>query len=377
MQRRVLFIINSLAGGGAERVMATLLAHSAPWHGRYEIALALLDDEPRAYPVPEGITVHQFASRGSLARGTFALRRLLSDWRPDVALSFLTRANVAAWLARRNAMPLVISERVNTSAHLSHGLAGQLSRRMVALAYPRVDHLIAVSHGVADDLTANFGVDRRKVTVLSNPVDLASIDASAAAAPEIEIDGPYVVAAGRLVENKNFALLIDAFVDARMPGKLVIIGEGPLRAELERHARERGAADRIVLAGFVRNPFPIMAKADLFVLSSNAEGFPNALVEAMALGKPVIATNCASGPSEILADSSAGDLDGLVFAPHGTLVPTNDRAALAEALRALRDPALRARYGAAARRRAGAYSADAAAQRYWRVIESAIVDRTR
>ena len=265
MRRRVLFIINSLAGGGAERVMATLLAHSAPWHGRYEIALALLDDEPRAYAVPEGITVHQFASRGSLARATFALRRLLSDWRPDVALSFLTRANVAAWLARRHAMPLVISERVNTSAHLSHGLAGQLSRRMVALAYPRADHLIAVSHGVADDLAANFGVDRGKVTVLSNPVDLASIEASAAAAPEIEIEGPYVVAAGRLVENKNFALLIDAFVDAQMPGKLVIIGEGPLRADLEQRARDRGAADRIVLAGFVANPFPILANADLFV----------------------------------------------------------------------------------------------------------------
>ena len=374
MRRRVLFIINSLAGGGAERVMETLLAHSAPWHGRYEIALALLDDEPRAYAVPEGITVHQFASRGSLARATFALRRLLSDWRPDVALSFLTRANVAAWLARRHAMPLVISERVNTSAHLSHGLAGQLSRRMVALAYPRADHLIAVSHGVADDLAANFGVDRGKVTVLSNPVDLASIEASAAAAPEIEIEGPYVVAAGRLVENKNFALLIDAFVDAQMPGKLVIIGEGPLRADLEQRARDRGAADRIVLAGFVANPFPILANADLFVLSSNAEGFPNALVEAMALGRPVIATNCASGPSEILADSRAADLDGLIFASHGTLVPTNDRSALAEALRALRDPALRARYGAAARRRAMAYSADAAAQRYWRVLEGAMMD---
>jgi N-acetylgalactosamine-N,N'-diacetylbacillosaminyl-diphospho-undecaprenol 4-alpha-N-acetylgalactosaminyltransferase len=365
LKRRALFIINSLAGGGAERVMATLLRHSTPWLARYEIALALLDSEPAAYQIPSTVTVHQFDAKGGLLRSVLALRRVFADWQPDVVLSFLTRANVAAWIARRDTdMPLVMSERVNTSAHLS----GWLGRRLVRLAYPRAEHIIAVSQGVADDLTAHYGVRGERITVLSNPVDREAIESAAAAEP-LSVEGPYVAAMGRLVDNKNFAMLIDAFVEARIPGKLVIMGDGPLRAELGRRVKEHGAAGRIVLAGFVANPFPTLAAADLFVLPSNAEGFPNGLVEAMALGVPVISTNCASGPSEILADSPADAIRGLTFAEYGALVDTNDRSGLAAALRAFQDSSLRTHYGEAAQRRAEHYSADATVERYWRVLE--------
>jgi len=378
LKRRALFVINSLAGGGAERVMATLLRHSAPWLDRYDIALALLDREDSAYDVPATVTVHQFDAQGSLLRSVRALRRLFREWRPDVALTFLTRANVAAAIARRGIrLPLVISERVNTSAHLPNNLPGKLSRWLVGRTYPRADRIIAVSHGVADELIANYAVEVDRISVLSNPVDIEAIRSAGASGGAIAVDGPYVAAMGRLVDNKNFAMLIDAFVEANVPGKLLIMGEGPLRDQLTQRIQEHLAGDRIVLAGFAGNPFPTIAAAESFVLPSNAEGFPNSLVEAMALGVPVISTNCASGPSEILANAPADTIHGLTFAEYGTLVTTNDRHGLAEAIRAYQDRAVRQRYGAAARERAEHYSAQATVRRYWQVLESAINEGAR
>lgn len=370
--RRILFVINSLAGGGAERVMTTLLRHSAQWRGRYEMALALLDEEPAAYAPPDWIEVHRLDTKFRLTSGVARLRTLVRETRPDLIVSFLTRANVAAVAAAAGTgTPVVISERVNTLAHLPGGLAGLAGRAMVRLAYPRAARVIAVSQGVADDLTARFAVPGERISVLSNPVDGEAIRARAAA-PAADIpEAPYVVAMGRLVSNKNFALLIDAFAASGLPGRLLILGEGPERGALERRIAELGLADRILLPGFSDNPFPAIAAAHAYVLPSNAEGFPNGLVEAMTLGVPVIATDCPSGPSEILAERAPGQTTGLDLAAHGLLVPCDDRDALAEALRRLRDPALRDRYAGAAARRARDFAVDAAVARYWAVIEAA------
>jgi N-acetylgalactosamine-N,N'-diacetylbacillosaminyl-diphospho-undecaprenol 4-alpha-N-acetylgalactosaminyltransferase len=135
-------------------------------------------------------------------------------------------------------------------------------------------------------------------------------------------------------------------------------------------AAELGVGERVLLPGFVANPYPLMRDAELFVLSSNAEGFPNALVEAMALGVPVIAANCASGPSEILAECAQEDIGALTMAAHGLLTPPNDVAAMSEALRAMADPALRKSYGAKAAARAAAFGAVPMKDRYWDVIRS-------
>lgn len=299
----ILFVINSLAGGGAERVLTTILGASAPWRDRYDMHLALLDDEPRAYAVPEWITVTQLDARHRLGASIAQLRRLVGSLNPDAALAFLTRANVATAIAMAGrGRPWLISERVNTSAHLGSGPGAIAARAMVRFAYPRARHVIAVSDGVVDDLVENFGVARDRISAIANPVDHDAIAAQAAAPSSLAIDGDYVVAAGRLVPNKNFALLIDAFAASGLPHRLVIMGEGPERASLEAQIAANGLTDRVSLPGFVANPFAVLARARLFAMPSNAEGFPNGLIEAMACGLPVVATNCASGPSEILAD---------------------------------------------------------------------------
>jgi N-acetylgalactosamine-N,N'-diacetylbacillosaminyl-diphospho-undecaprenol 4-alpha-N-acetylgalactosaminyltransferase len=264
MRRRALFLINSLVGGGAERTMCTLLRYSTAEREEFDLTLGLLDIEPAAYAPPDWVEVRQFDCRGSLARS----------------------------VART---PCVISERANTSAHLSDGLRGAASRALVRAFYPRAARVIAVSEGVAQDLRDNFGVRADRLVTIPNPVDVSVIEAKSREAPALDIGGPYVVAAGRLVKSKNFDMLIRAFALAGGSRKLVILGEGGERDALLRTAAECGLEGRVVLPGFVSNPYPVMRKAELFVLSSNSEGFPNALVEAMALGVPAISVNCRSG----------------------------------------------------------------------------------
>jgi N-acetylgalactosamine-N,N'-diacetylbacillosaminyl-diphospho-undecaprenol 4-alpha-N-acetylgalactosaminyltransferase len=369
----ILFVINSLAGGGAERVLTTILGASAPWRDRYDVHLALLDDEPRAYTVPEWITVTQLDARHRLGASIAQLRRLVGSLNPDAALAFLTRANVATAIAMAGrGRPWLISERVNTSAHLGSGAGAIAARAMVRFAYPRARHVIAVSDGVADDLVENFGVARDRVSAIANPVDHDAIAAQAAAPSQLAIDGDYVVAAGRLVPNKNFALLIDAFATSDLPHRLVIMGEGPERASLEAQIAANGLTGRVSLPGFIANPYAVLARARLFAMPSNAEGFPNGLVEAMACGLPVVATNCASGPSEILVDLPRESVVDARQVPAGALVPPNDIAAFASALREVASEPRRSAAADAARQRSLDYGVAQATERYWRRIDAAL-----
>jgi len=369
-RKRILFAINSLAGGGAERVLATLLTGSVPWRGRYDIHLALLDDEPRAYELPEWVTVHQLDARHKLLPSLTQLRALVGRLSPDTTLSFLTRANIAnAWAMAGRGRPWLISERVNTSAHLGDAFA---AKAMVRMVYPRAAHVIAVSEGVVDDLAANFGVARARMSAIANPVDHRRIAELAAEPPAFTPAGPYIVAAGRLMPNKNFPLLLRAYAEAAPAERLVILGEGPERGALEVLAASLGIADRLDMPGFVANPFAVVSRAQLYAMPSNAEGFPNGLVEAMACGVPVVATNCASGPSEILAGRSRDAISGSIAVDGGALVPTDDVQAFATALVEVLAEPRRSACGAKARERSLAYGVEQAAANYWAQIEAAL-----
>jgi glycosyltransferase involved in cell wall biosynthesis len=369
-RKRILFAINSLAGGGAERVLATLLTGSVPWRARYDIHLALLDDEPRAYDVPEWVEVHQLDARQKLLPSLTQLRALTKRLSPDAVLSFLTRANIAnAWAMAGRGRPWLISERVNTSAHLGSARA---AKAMVRMVYPRAAHVIAVSEGVVDDLAANFGVARDRMSAIANPVDHRRIAELAAEPPAFTPAGPYIVAAGRLMPNKNFPLLLRAYAKAAPQERLVILGEGPERGALEALAASLDIADRIDMPGFVANPFAMVSRAQAYAMPSNAEGFPNGLVEAMACGVPVVATNCASGPSEILAGRSRDAISGRIDVDAGALVPTDDIQTFAAALLDVLAEPRRSACGAKARERSRAYGVEQAAANYWARIEAAL-----
>jgi N-acetylgalactosamine-N,N'-diacetylbacillosaminyl-diphospho-undecaprenol 4-alpha-N-acetylgalactosaminyltransferase len=368
---KILFVINSLAGGGAERVLTTLVGGSAALTDRYTVEVALLDREDEVYSLPDWVKVHRLDCQGRFLPSLVQMSALIRREKPDLTLSFLTRANVVSALTMRlRGKPFVISERVNTTAHLNDGGNSGLTKALVRLTYPWAKRVIAVSRGVGDTLIQDFSVKAERIVAVANPIDTSAIVEKAQQAPPETFEKPYVVAMGRLVPNKNFALAIQAFALSGLPGRLVILGEGPERAALIALGERLGLGERLQMPGFASNPYAIIAHAEFMALSSNAEGFPNALVEALAAGVSVVATDCASGPAEVLDVALAGD--SAVEGRGGFLVPVNDAEAMAGAFQTMQDPIVRSRLVAKGAERVREFSVERAVARYWAVIEDAL-----
>ena len=370
---RVVFLINSLTGGGAERIMVRLIAHSKSYARSHDLHLVVLDRAPEAYSVPDWIEVHRLGTAGSTGASLVATFRCLRRLEPAVCLSFLTRANLINVICGKLlGYPAVISERVNPSSHHARSLGGVAAGTMTRALYPRADEVICPSEGVAADLVHNFGVHRTKATVIPNPVDADELRRAASQPIAIPTKRPYIVAMGRLVETKNFALLLRAFAQVSPEFDLMLIGDGPLHEELRSLAQQMRLSHRVHFSGFVQNPFPLIVQAHAFVMASNAEGFPNALVEAMALGVPVIATNCRSGPAELLGEESTLEITDLHEAPYGLLVPVRDVAALSAALTMMSDDHFRGQQAVRAAEGAARYQLQPAVDAYWHVLRGAM-----
>jgi glycosyltransferase involved in cell wall biosynthesis len=196
----------------------------------------------------------------------------------------------------------VVSENLNAGTHPR--LWGWAYRRFC----PRFDVVVCQSADMRDDLIGHFAFPPSKAVIIHNPVDIERVRRLATEAkstgnarPKSSTDvAPHLVAAGRLTHQKGFDLLIEALAlcNGSRP-RLTLLGEGPLRPELERLAQQSGVADRVRFVGFQKNPYPFFAQADAFVLSSRYEGFPNVVLEALACGTPVIATPAPGGVAEI------------------------------------------------------------------------------
>lgn len=260
-------------------------------------------------------------------------RDLLTKERPDVVLSGKSEDDLIV-LDARDAVACAARIFLRIGTHMSqtpsfrsaNPLRRLLARRSLARLCSRADGLICVSEGVAEDMRRLSPATAARTHTIRNPVVTPELLASARceATQRHRTEGEaLVVAVGRLARVKRLDTLIRAFALALRlrPMKLVLAGEGREKADLSALARTLGIADRVVFTGFLANPYPLIASADLLVLSSEREGSPNVLVEAMALGTPVVSTDCPSGPSEILG---AGR--------HGRLVPVDAPTALADAM---------------------------------------------
>lgn len=370
MPEKIVFMINSLTGGGAERIMARLVSGSAPWAGRYDIHVILLDEEKAAYELPEWVTVHRLDTGFSMAKGLVRGVKLLRHLKPAVCLSFLSRSNfINVVAARFTGHRAVISERVNASSHHPRTRSGRIALLLTRLLYPRANRIICPSAGIGADLVENFSVPDSRNVVIPNPVDTLAIRKMSEAEMIAPTQRPYIVAVGRLVPNKNFSMLLDAFSKSGVDLDLVILGEGPLREALEQQRRALGLERRVHLPGFASNPFPVVRHASIYALPSSAEGFPNGLAEAITLGVPAISTNCLSGPSEILDGRDHLDINGVYHGRYGLLVPVDDAGAMAEALELMTDDGMRADYAARALEGAARYQLEPAIRAYWNVLE--------
>jgi len=243
-----------------------------------------------------------------------------------------------------------------------------MNQALVRLTYRFADQIIAVSEGVRRDLVENYGVAGRKVQVIHNPVDPQRIIDSGSERSSVKLPDRYIVGSGRLTANKNFPLLIRAYLESGIVEKLVIMGDGEERSALEQLISQLGLNERVMLTGYLSNPYPIIKGARAFVSSSNAEGFPNALVEAMALGCPVIATDCDAGPMEILSGRTTARASRVMLGEYGILVPVNSIDHLASAIRLGCEESIRAIYVKRGRERAQDFHVRNSVDRYWSAI---------
>jgi glycosyltransferase involved in cell wall biosynthesis len=371
-RRRIAFVINSLGAGGAERVLTTVL-ENAPVDA-WDVHLVLLDKEEEHRTPPPFVTVHRLDCGGRLLPSVRELRKALKLIAPDMVVSFLVRANIAAVIAAKLlGVPVVISERAQLSTHLEGKRSGWrvwASKVPPRLVYPRADHIIAVSEGVRLDLIDQFGVKEGRVTSIPNPYDMQKIQSDAQQAPEIALPPRFMVSVGRLVESKGFADLIDAYAIARPALPLLILGEGPERAALAARVKSYGLEKWVQLGGYVKNPFAVVGRADLFVSASHCEGFPNALAEAMALGVPVVATDCPSGPAELLDEMATTGTRDVYAARHGLMAPMQAPAVLAKALEQMADEPMRREYARRSRLRIADFGLERIMERYWSVFQA-------
>lgn len=293
--------------GGAERFASTLLTHLN--RDRLTPQLALLRDEI-GFPLPEDTAVYQLGHRGpwDIVRTVSRLSEQIRRLRPDIVLSNITATNIVTGLALRLLPdpPRWIARVGNSpSRHDS------MTRRWItAWTYPRADLLVANSQGLAAELSQRFPRLRERIRVLRNPADFEELDRLSQQLPDHSRNSrhPLLIAVGRLYEQKRYDVMLSAMskVLEQMEATLWICGDGPLRQRIERRIEQSGLDRHVRLLGFCRNPFALLNQADLFLMSSDHEGSPNALIEAQGLGIPAIATDCPHGPREIVIEGDTG-----------------------------------------------------------------------
>lgn len=354
----IAIFLPSLEGGGAERVMA-ILANGFVARG-YRVDLVLVTASgPYLGNIDARVRIVELGS-GSVIKSVGPLIRYLRRNRPRTLLAALSHANVVAIIAHRLARStarLVVSERLSLAAARLHhrGVKERAIRLLMRPTYRFADCVIVVAAAMIGELQTQLGLARARLECIYNPV----VDDTLVAAAEQPCDHPWlnmrdrvpvVLGCGRLSTQKDFGTLIEAFriLRGRCPARLIILGEGEDRGLLEAQAQQSGVGEDIDLPGFTPNPFAFMSRASVFVLSSIYEGMPGALIQAMACGAPVVATDCPTGPDEILEDGR-----------WGILVQMRDPVAMAAAIeRTLGAPPVDVR------KRAAAFAEPEAVKRY-------------
>jgi len=324
---KIAIFIPDLRGGGAERVFVNL-AHSFLNKG-YEVDFVLIKKQGELLDIlPNSVNIIDLgASR--ILKSFLPLRRYLKNEKPDALIAVMWPLTILATLA---AVSIKFKGKIILSDHntLSLSTKGWSAFRRKSLStsikfiYPLANMSLVVSEGVADDISSFTNLDRSNFKVIHNPIFIQSPNPDDTEIEKIEKRFKYrIVNLGALSEQKNQALLIKAFslIVDKLDIELVILGDGPLKSELEELISKLKLNNKVFMPGFITDPSQWYKQSDLFVLSSIYEGLPMVLLEALTFGLPIVSSDCKSGPREILCDGK-----------YGKLVPVGDAEALAQAM---------------------------------------------
>jgi glycosyltransferase involved in cell wall biosynthesis len=348
MMKKIFFVIPSLAGGGAEKVISIILNHLdrqkfLPYLILFEKKGEFLDN------VPSDVKIYNLKkkNRYSFLKLVFRLAGFINKEKPDIVVSFLEYANIVSLLAEKlvknKNIKWIISERNLPSAEFSNMRLAKIKILLHRILDKTADLVIVNSSQTKEELVNKFCVPSEKIVVIFNPVEIEKIYMlSKERIPNnLKKDNGEIIliSVGRLSKQKGYQFLLKAFAEVvkNFKCKLIILGEGEERTEIERLIKELKIENYVILKGFVQNPYPYIANSDIFVLSSLWEGLPNALIEAMVLSKPVIATRCNKVIEEIIEDSK-----------NGLLVPPGDVESLKNAIiKLIREKELRIKFSEA------------------------------
>jgi len=331
MKKKIAFFIPSLNFGGIEA--NTIRLATAFSKVGYDVDLIVGRAEGDYVDrVPSEINIVDF-NRNKVYLTIPQLIRYMKISSPNVIISGGEAPNITLIIAKILTLgtktKIIVSIRTHLSTELknSKNINKKIMKYLGKILYHFADKVVAVSKGVAEDASKIFGLKKESIEVIYNPIVDESINLNMnkpVPHPWLTDEKvPVLLGVGRLVPQKNFSLLIKAFSIVRESEsvKLIIIGEGPLRKDLEQEIIDLGLRGSIDLVGYQSNPYIYMKWSDVFILSSDWEGFGNVIVEAMACGLKIVSTDCNSGPSEILDNGK-----------YGALVDTNNPKFLADAI---------------------------------------------
>jgi glycosyltransferase involved in cell wall biosynthesis len=336
VKKKVGLLISSLNGGGAERVVSRL---STILNSEYDIYLLLFDTKNIKYDYKGKIIDIKAPanSKGLLSKikllmqRTHRTRAIKKTENLDIVISFLDSPNIVNILSKNKGCKVAISIRNYTDFEKRSSRTLKLANFLMKRLYRKADVVIPVSIEISKMLFEKYSISKSKLKVIYNPYDIMDIGRLANENIEDKYENfmhseKTFISVGRQVYQKVYWHLVKAFklvLEKEPDAKLIIIGSGNNDVKLMKLINDLGIENRVLLTGFQKNPFKFIKKSQVYIMTSLFEGFPNALVEAMACGCPVISTDCKSGPKEILLENFNfnNTTEDILFGDYGILVP--------------------------------------------------------